>query len=104
MPITELKVDRCFISHMDTKENKKAIVRSVLALAQNLHLQVVAEGIEDKHTYNELRALGCHIGQGFHISKPLPADEATAWLRQRLGPDQPSPTGRETGQIGAIPA
>jgi diguanylate cyclase (GGDEF)-like protein len=104
MPITELKIDRCFISQMDTKENKKAIVRSVLALAQNLHLQVVAEGVEDKYTYNELRALGCHIGQGFHISKPLPAVEATAWLRQRLRPGPPSPTDQETGQIGAIPA
>jgi EAL domain-containing protein (putative c-di-GMP-specific phosphodiesterase class I) len=104
MPITELKIDRCFISHMDTQENKKAIVRSVLALAQSLHLQVVAEGVEDKQTFNELRALGCHIGQGFHFSKPLPVAEATAWLRQRLRPGQPSPTGQETGQIGAIPA
>jgi diguanylate cyclase (GGDEF)-like protein len=78
MPINELKIDRCFVSRMNTEANNKAIVRAVLDLARNLGLQVVAEGVEDQETFDELNALGCHVSQGYLFSRPLPPAELAA--------------------------
>lgn len=56
------------------------IVESTIALAHNLGLSVVAEGIEDARTEARLRALGCDEGQGFLFGRPMPAATALAWL------------------------
>jgi EAL domain-containing protein (putative c-di-GMP-specific phosphodiesterase class I) len=80
MPITELKIDRSFVSRMNDDANSLAIVHAVLDLARNLNLQVVAEGIEDQQTWDELSALGCNISQGFFFSKPLPPAELADWI------------------------
>jgi len=58
----------------------RAIVESTIHLAHDLGLKVVAEGIEDQDTLAALRAHGCDEGQGFVIARPMPADEAGAWL------------------------
>jgi EAL domain-containing protein (putative c-di-GMP-specific phosphodiesterase class I) len=83
MPITELKVDRYFVSQLSGGANNKAIVRAVLDLARNLRLQVVAEGVEDEWTRDELIALGCRTCQGYLYSAPLPPVELAAWAAHR---------------------
>ena len=54
-------------------------MRSTIELAHNLGLRTVAEGIEDAFTFERLRALGCELAQGFHMSKPLPAAGLVSW-------------------------
>jgi len=81
-PLDCLKVDRSFIQGMDHDGEKAEIVRTVLLLANNLKLEVVAEGIETKGELDLLRRMGCSQGQGYYFSKPLPADEAEVlWLK-----------------------
>jgi diguanylate cyclase (GGDEF)-like protein len=96
MPITELKVDRSFVSQLTGEGNNKAIVRAVLDLARDLHLDVVAEGVEDERTRDELIALGCRACQGYLFSPPLPADGLTTWLAER--PDRATATYSPVGR------
>ena len=58
----------------------RALVRSTVELGHALDLHVVAEGVEDEETYTFLARTGCDVVQGYYISKPLPADQFTAWL------------------------
>jgi EAL domain-containing protein (putative c-di-GMP-specific phosphodiesterase class I) len=58
-------------------------VRSTVDLARNLGLRVVAEGVETAEAYEQLAGYGCHVAQGYHLSRPLPAAELTRWLRRR---------------------
>ena len=77
LPASELKIDRSFITDILEDPRAEAIVRSTIDLARNLGLTVVAEGIETEAVMDHLAALGCEVGQGFVISRPLPADELT---------------------------
>ena len=80
LPASELKIDRSFITGILTDERAQAIVRSTIDLARNLGLSVVAEGIETEPVMEYLAGLGCETGQGYFISRPLPAVELTARL------------------------
>ncbi|MGC4173721.1 putative bifunctional diguanylate cyclase/phosphodiesterase [Demequina sp.] len=80
LEIDELKIDRSFVSNIGTESHDLIIVRSTISLARALGLRVVAEGIEDEATAASLRALGCPIGQGFHLGIPVPAAEITELL------------------------
>ncbi|MFN8122881.1 MAG: EAL domain-containing protein [Thermoleophilia bacterium] len=82
LPVSELKVDRLFVRDMGD-DGDEAIVRSVIALGHHLGLAVVAEGIEDVATWQVLERLGCDLGQGFHVSPPLPADALLPWIEER---------------------
>ena len=81
LEIDELKVDKSFVSNIGTDNNDLIIVRSTIALARALGLRVVAEGIEDEATTDALRALGCPIGQGYHLGRPVEAAELEIALR-----------------------
>jgi diguanylate cyclase (GGDEF)-like protein len=72
-PINYLKIDRSFVSRMTT-EDDNAIVKTIATLAQNLGMEVIAEGIETKDQYDQLKRLGCEFGQGFLFSPPLDTD------------------------------
>jgi len=80
LPVDILKIDRSLISGMGRDTAKTAIVSAVLAIARALGLQPVAEGLETPGELEELRRLGCKIGQGYYWSKPLPAHEASSFL------------------------
>jgi len=75
-PIDTLKIDRSFVSNIDTDADNRAIVRTIVALAHNFGLKVVAEGTETVEEVNELLALNCEYAQGYFFSRPV--DEATA--------------------------
>jgi hypothetical protein len=81
LPLDEVKIDRSFVSGMVEDENDAVIVRSTIDLARNLGLAVVAEGVESAELMGALAALSCDIAQGFHISRPLPADALSDWLQ-----------------------
>ena len=79
LPVSEIKIDRAFVTDMDQDESDHAIVRSTIDLAGHLGLEVVAEGVETAWVLDELRRLGCDCAQGFFISPPLEADAVAAW-------------------------
>jgi diguanylate cyclase (GGDEF)-like protein len=79
LPIGELKIDKSFVRAMSSDTRNAIVVRSTIELAHNLGLRTVAEGIEDAFTFERLRALGCELAQGFHMSKPLPAHALLSW-------------------------
>ncbi len=81
LPIDEIKIDRSVVSAMPFQENDAFIVRSIIALGQNLGMHVVAEGVEDQAALDELRRLGCDYAQGFLISRPLSGDGVIPWIR-----------------------
>jgi diguanylate cyclase (GGDEF)-like protein/PAS domain S-box-containing protein len=83
LPIDELKIDRSFVQYMATNQADATIVRSTVALAHNLGIQVVAEGVEDEITWNLLAAVDCDVIQGYYLSRPVPAAEFEQWLRAR---------------------
>jgi EAL domain-containing protein (putative c-di-GMP-specific phosphodiesterase class I) len=79
LPLEELKIDRGLIVGLDDEENR-TIVRAIIHLAHQVGLPVVAEGVETRDTWQQLRSMGCERAQGFLIGKPLPAREVPAWL------------------------
>jgi diguanylate cyclase len=83
LPVQELKIDRSFVSDMDTSHDDSVIVRSTIELARNLGLRVVAEGVESQRIQDDLAAAGCHLAQGYHFTPPLAAGDFDAWLDRR---------------------
>ncbi len=83
LPLDALKVDRSFVRDMTTDEHDAAIVRSTIALAHSLGMEVTAEGVEDAATVAMLRTMGCDMIQGFHISHPLPLEALLDWVAAR---------------------
>ena len=79
-PFERLKIDRSFISVMDSDEKSGAIVKTILMLGENLNIEVVAEGIETVSQLEKLRTLGCSIGQGFLFSRPIDRETAEDFL------------------------
>jgi diguanylate cyclase (GGDEF)-like protein len=77
---TELKIDRSFVRNLVQDEKNRAIVLSIIELAHNLDLTVVAEGVEDRNSLEILRKLGCDLVQGYVFTKPLAEQEFRDWL------------------------
>jgi EAL domain-containing protein (putative c-di-GMP-specific phosphodiesterase class I) len=80
-PIDILKIDRSFVARVGTGD-RTALAEVVIQLSKALHLQSVAEGIEHQEQFDELRRLGCLLGQGYLIAKPVTADFVDSLLRQ----------------------
>ncbi len=79
LPVRELKIDKSFVTDPATGDDI-AMIRSIIDLGHNLGLQVVAEGVETKHMWDRLVALGCDLAQGYYVARPMPAPELAAWL------------------------
>jgi diguanylate cyclase (GGDEF)-like protein len=80
-PIDELKIDRSFIIDVPKNPQDSAIVKAIIAMAQSLHLSVVAEGVEDEAQVEYLQTLDCDIIQGYYFSRPLPAADFYAFMK-----------------------
>ncbi len=80
LPVHELKVDKSFVIDMLQSEEDARIVRTIISLAHNFGLRVVAEGVENQAILEHLANMGCELAQGMHIAMPLRADDAAAWL------------------------
>jgi diguanylate cyclase (GGDEF)-like protein/PAS domain S-box-containing protein len=83
LPVDYLKVDRSFVSRVDSTENLE-IIRTILSLAQTLSLNVVAEGVETTAQVVQLRALRCELGQGFAFARPLDVLQTSPLLEQHF--------------------
>jgi diguanylate cyclase (GGDEF)-like protein/PAS domain S-box-containing protein len=86
LPVDELKVDRSFVTHLRDNQSDAVIVRSTVDLGHNLGLRVVAEGVEDQATWQELATLGCDSVQGYYLARPMSAAELVAWLATQPQP------------------
>ena len=95
LPVHEVKIDRSFITHLVDDLDDATIARSIIDLAGNLNLEVVAEGVEDQATWDRLAALGCTYAQGYHLGRPVPVVEFAGWLSARepapVSSDRPLP-------------
>jgi EAL domain-containing protein (putative c-di-GMP-specific phosphodiesterase class I) len=80
LPFYELKIDRGFVHGASSDGTRRAICTASLGMAQQLHMQVVGEGIEDRADWDVLRSLGCEAGQGYFIARPMPAEEVLDWM------------------------
>jgi diguanylate cyclase (GGDEF)-like protein len=93
LPIDEVKIDKSFVLGMSTSQGESFIARSIIELAHNLGLRVVAEGVEDELTRKLLAEMGCDKLQGFLVSRPLPDDRLESWLLARTGVRSAAPGG-----------
>lgn len=80
LPVDEMKIDRSFVSAMDTNPNDAAIVRSTIELGRNLGMRVTAEGVENEAVRTQLEQLGCDFAQGYHLCPPMPAERCERLL------------------------
>ncbi len=80
LPFSEMKIDRSFVIGMQTSKDCRTIVRSIVDLAHNLGLEVIAEGVETAAALDQLREFGCDLAQGYHIGKPMPPEVFQAWV------------------------
>ncbi|MDP1703300.1 MAG: EAL domain-containing protein, partial [Sulfurimicrobium sp.] len=81
LPISSLKIDASFVREIQSSQRDLAIVMTIEALGRNLQMLTVAEGIEEEAQYTLLKGIGCALGQGYFISRPLPAEALTSLLR-----------------------
>jgi diguanylate cyclase (GGDEF)-like protein/PAS domain S-box-containing protein len=82
LPVQEIKIDKSFVMDMLANEDDTVIVISIINLAHNLGLKVVAEGVENQETKDRLSAFGCDSAQGYLMSRPLPAGELARWMSE----------------------
>jgi diguanylate cyclase (GGDEF)-like protein len=83
LPFDRIKIDKSFVSTMQTDPDSAAIVNAISKLGESLNLPITAEGIEDEHIHERLRLLGCNKGQGWHFGKPLSVAAARRLLAER---------------------
>jgi EAL domain-containing protein (putative c-di-GMP-specific phosphodiesterase class I) len=83
LPVNQLKIDRTFVCNMSRDPLDTVIVRSMIELGHNLGLRVIAEGIEDGETWEQLASLGCDSGQGYLLARPMPAGQVESWMRAK---------------------
>ena len=81
IPAHELKIDHSFVTNLFENAMDRHIVDSVTKMAQGFGLVVVAEGVEDQQTYDELKAIGCDVAQGYFVGKPMPQEKFVEWLQ-----------------------
>jgi EAL domain-containing protein (putative c-di-GMP-specific phosphodiesterase class I)/CHASE2 domain-containing sensor protein len=93
LPATELKIDKSFVQTVVTDSRNAIMVRSTIALAHELGMKTVAEGIEDSACLHLLAEMGCDTGQGYHIGKPMSAADLSAYLADRG--ERPTESARE---------
>jgi diguanylate cyclase len=83
LDVDRIKIDRSFIQSLATSAKDQILVRSIVELSAELGLESVAEGIEDQAMWDLVASLGCPVGQGFLIARPMVFDDIASWLRRR---------------------
>jgi EAL domain-containing protein (putative c-di-GMP-specific phosphodiesterase class I) len=80
LPASELKIDKTFILNLESDKQNQVLVQTAIHMAHNLGLKVVAEGVESEHARAILSEMDCDICQGYHFSRPIPAQQFDALL------------------------
>jgi EAL domain-containing protein (putative c-di-GMP-specific phosphodiesterase class I) len=94
LPVHEIKIDKSFVMDMGKSEDDTVLVLSIINLAHNLGLKVVAEGVENQLIRDQLTAFDCDAGQGYFWSKPLPSTDLVRWLGE-----SPWSLGKKPGSV-----
>jgi EAL domain-containing protein (putative c-di-GMP-specific phosphodiesterase class I) len=81
LPIHSVKIDRAFIRDVPASDDAGTLVRMIIAMARSLKKEVIAEGVETEEHIAFLLDNGCHLAQGFGISRPLPVEEFVDYMR-----------------------
>jgi len=85
LPIDFLKIDQSFVRNLETSKQSKEIVKAIVDLAHTINIKTIAEGIETMADYDYLNSVGCDIGQGFYMSKPLTSNVFVSWYSENNG-------------------
>ncbi len=104
LPLNEIKIDDAFVSRMRSDPTDRAIVASIIQLGQNLALEVVAEGVEDRITLDVLRDLGCGAFQGRVFAAPMPIGDALSALHRQQSDVPRHPLERRGGDFSGLAA
>lgn len=83
LPLTELKIDKSFIQNMLLEEENLMLVKSIINIGKDMHLNIVAEGLEKEEELKILKQLGCDIYQGYYFSKPLNKDDLIDFINNK---------------------
>ena len=103
-PFTTLKIDRSFIKQMGLNPKHREIVRTIVLLAKNLGMSLIAEGVETREDIHLLRQMDCEQAQGYFFARPLDAPSCAAWLQQRrAAEDSPEETDPLTPHLASSP-
>ena len=92
LPIDGLKIDRSFIMNMGENGENQQLVRTIMLLAHDLNITVIAEGVETAHQLSLIKAMHCEFGQGYLFSRPVDSSRALAYLKEGLGPVDAPPS------------
>ena len=84
LQVDKVKLDRCFVSHIQTQDVDRAIAQAIIQMAQALNLKTIAEGVEDESLANVLLKMGCDEAQGYYYAQPMPAHELENWVTTKL--------------------
>ena len=82
-PLNSLKIDKSFVMGMNKDAESKAIVKTIVTIAKQLNLKVIAEGVESEADYRYLAEIGCDYGQGYYIDRPLPVSQLEKWITKK---------------------
>jgi len=88
MPVTTLKVDRCFVERLGSTDDSTAVVKAIVEMSHALGLHVVAEGVSAARLQALVSDLGCEAAQGFYWARPVPAKEFAGWWRRAERADE----------------
>jgi EAL domain-containing protein (putative c-di-GMP-specific phosphodiesterase class I) len=102
LPIDCVKIDASFIRGIPVDASDVAITETILAMAGSLGLKVVAEGVETHDQVRFLESRGCDEMQGYYFSKPLPAEELTAYLQEQAGPLEETRRREASGRLRIV--
>ena len=80
LPVNEVKIDQSFVKRLEVEATDSTVVRSIVLLAHDLRMRVVAEGVESDVARQRVQALGCELVQGFVIARPMPGDQVPGWV------------------------
>lgn len=84
LPLSSLKIDRSFVAQMSESIENQEIIKTIVSLAQSLHLEIIAEGVENSSQMSQLKDLACEFGQGYYFAKPLAAEKAESLIEENL--------------------
>ncbi|MDL5033528.1 EAL domain-containing protein [Pelomonas sp. APW6] len=87
LPVDYIKIDQSFVLDMTESQNSATIVRSTIDLVHDLGRKAVAEGIESREHWRRLLGMGCDVGQGYFIARPMPVEQFPAWLKDYRAPE-----------------
>lgn len=89
--VDRLKIDRSFVSRIDTDVEQQRIATAIIRMAEGLGLEALAEGVETMEEAHMLHRLGCRYAQGYALARPMPFGKTLAWLAAQPGPEAPPP-------------